>query len=106
MSASAEPITVTNNVEAGRFEVVVDDMTAYAEYRLLASGVLFPHTEVPVALEGRGIGSALVREGMRFAREKDLKVIPVCTFFAGYIAKHPDLHEQVHPDYRRALGID
>ena len=96
---------VRNNEAEGRFELEIDGSVAYAEYRVLASGVLFPHTEVPSALEGRGVGSALVREGLRFARERDLKVIPVCTFFAGYIARHPESHDLLHPDYRAALGL-
>lgn len=96
---------VTNNAGAGRFEVRLDGHLAYAEYRVLQSGVLFPHTEVPPALEGRGVGSALVRAGLDFARAEGLKVMPVCTFFAGWIARHPEAHELVHPDYRTALGL-
>jgi hypothetical protein len=105
MGEAKEAVQVVNNTEAGRFEAVTDAGTAYAEYRLLASGILFPHTEVPAAMEGQGIGSALVKAGLAFAREKELKVMPVCTFFAGYIARHPETHELVHPDYRTALGI-
>jgi len=96
---------VTNNAEAGRFEVQLDGHVAYAEYRVLQSGVLFPHTEVPAALEGRGVGSALVRAGLDFARAQGVKVMPVCPFFAGWIRKHPEAHDLVHPDYRPALGI-
>lgn len=98
-------LTVRDNEAAGRFEIEIDGLIAYAEYRVLATGVLFPHTEVPAALEGKGVGSALVRHGMAFARERNLRVIPVCTFFAGYIAKHPEFHDLVHPDYRKALGL-
>lgn len=102
MSAAVE---VINNAEAGRFEATVDGHTAYTEYRVLASGVLFPHTEVPTALEGRGVGSALVRAALDFAREKGLKVMPVCPFVAAWIRRHPEAHDLVHPDYRPALGL-
>jgi predicted GNAT family acetyltransferase len=101
----ADDPVVVNNEAAGRFEVRLGEDVAFTEYRLLASGILFPHTEVPPAFEGRGVGSALVRAGMAFARERGQKVMPVCTFVAGYIARHPELHELVHPDYRAALGI-
>jgi len=89
----------------GRFEVHLGGDVAFAEYRLLESGILFPHTVVPPAFEGKGVGGALVRHAMAYAREKGQMVIPVCTFFAGYIAKHPQFHDLVHPDYRAALGI-
>ncbi|WP_369059832.1 GNAT family N-acetyltransferase [Caulobacter sp. 73W] len=102
---SDEIFEVINNEADGRFEIHLDDKVAYAEYRVLASGVLFPHTEVPVFFEGRGVGSALVKAAMAWVRERQLLVMPACTFVAGYIQRHPDLHDMVHPGYRAALGI-
>ena len=90
---------ITNNEKAGRLEVELDGEVAFAEYRITRGGIVFPHTVVPEAFEGRGIGSALVREGLKFARERKLKVIPLCSFVAGYIARHPEFIDQVHPRY-------
>lgn len=102
----AAPIEVVRNAEKGRFEAHVDGRTAFAEYRELQNGILFPHTEVPVELEGRGIGSALVRTALTWARDEGRVVMPTCTFFAGYIRRHPDEYRDlVHPDYRAALGL-
>ena len=96
---------VTNNEKAGRFEVELDGDTAFAEYELKRDGsIVFPHTVVPDAFEGRGIGSALVKAGLAYAREKKLKVIPLCSFFAGYIARHEEHQELVHPKYRDRVG--
>jgi predicted GNAT family acetyltransferase len=95
-----DQIEVRNNAEASRLEVKLDGEVAFADYRVTRGGIVFPHTVVPKAFEGRGVGSALVREGLKFAREKDLPVIPTCSFFAGWIAKHPEFVEQVHPRYR------
>ena len=44
--SDADLLQVINNAEAGRFEVHLGDQVAYTEYRLLATGILFPHTEV------------------------------------------------------------
>ena len=98
------PITVTNNRDAGRLEVRLGDETAFAEYRITRGGIVFPHTVVPKAFEGRGVGSALVKEGMRFAKELGLKVIPLCSFFASYLARHPEYRDQVHPRYLDRVG--
>ena len=95
-----DTIEVTNNEQASRLEVELDGETAFAEYNITRGGIVFPHTVVPEAFEGRGIGSALVREGLKFAREKKLKVIPLCSFVAGYIARHPEFIDDVHPRYR------
>lgn len=99
------PYAVVNNTAASRFEVHLDHVMARADYTILASGILFSHTEVPTELGGRGIATALVRAGLKFAREKGLKVMPVCPFFAKYIAEHPEEPDNLHPDYRRALGL-
>jgi predicted GNAT family acetyltransferase len=92
---------VTHNKADSRFEVELDGDTAYAEYRLSKDRITFPHTVVPEAFEGRGIGSALVKAGLAYAREEGLKVLPLCSFFAGYIERHPEYQDIVHPDYRR-----
>jgi predicted GNAT family acetyltransferase len=92
---------VTNNKAANRFEVKLDGETAYAEYRLAKDRITFPHTVVPEAFEGRGIGSALVKAGLAYAKEEGLKVLPLCSFFAGYIERHPEYQDLVHPDYQR-----
>lgn len=96
---------VRNNAARGRFEVELDGEVAFTEYRLEDGAIVFPHTLVPKAFEGRGVGGALVREGLKFAKEKGLPVKPVCPFFAAYIAKHPEFHAMVHPDFRKALKI-
>ncbi|MET0336545.1 MAG: GNAT family N-acetyltransferase [Caulobacter sp.] len=102
---SEELFEVIHNEADSRFEIHLDGKVAFAEYRVLANGVLFPHTEVPAAFEGRGVGSALVKAAMAWVREREQVVMPVCTFVAGYIKRHPDLHDLVHPDYRTALGV-
>lgn len=102
----ADAVEVVNNAEAGRFEVRLGDDVAFAEYRRLANGILFPHTEVPPAFEGKGVGSALARTALDWARAEGQVVMPVCPFIAGWIAKHPDYHDLVHPQYRKAVGIE
>lgn len=99
-------VTVTNNPGKHRFETTVDGHTAIAEYNLIQGGIVFTHTEVPQALEGRGIGSALIRTGLAHARDNRLLVMPTCPFFAAYMKKHAETHDLVHPSYRKALGIE
>jgi predicted GNAT family acetyltransferase len=45
---------------------------------------------VPAALNGRGIGSALVCGLLDLARGQGSKVRPLCPFVAAYIARHPE----------------
>lgn len=103
--ADASDIEVVNNEAEGRFEARLGEDLAFTQYRILQNGVLFPHTEVPEAFEGQGVGSKLVEAAMRWVRERDAKVMPVCTFVAGWLRRHPDSHDLVHEDYRKALGL-
>jgi predicted GNAT family acetyltransferase len=41
-------------------------------------------------LNGRGIGSALVRGMLGIVRQNGWKVVPRCPFVRGYIDKHPE----------------
>ncbi|HMF22498.1 MAG TPA: GNAT family N-acetyltransferase [Pseudolabrys sp.] len=81
---------VRDNTERQRFELDADGQIAYSNYRR-ADGVLtILHTEVPKALEGRGIGSALARGLLDIARSQGVKVHPLCPFLGGYIDRHPE----------------
>ena len=66
---------------------------------------MFTHTEVPPQHEGRGIGSALIRFALRSARERGLKVIPICPFFAAYMRKHAEEQDLLTPSWRDKLGL-
>ncbi len=81
---------VSNNEAERRYELEADGELAIAEYRLKPGRISFTHTKVPDALEGRGIGSALVKAALDDARAKGLKVEPICPFVKHYIEKHPD----------------
>jgi predicted GNAT family acetyltransferase len=81
---------VRDNTEGSRFEINVDGNIAFSEYLRTGDRLTIRHTEVPKALEGRGIGSALARGLLDLARTQKLKVKPLCPFVAGYIKKHPE----------------
>ena len=51
------------------------------------------HTEVDDSLEGKGIGKQFVQHAVEFAREKGLKIIPLCTFTKRMIDKTPEYQD-------------
>ncbi len=63
-------------------------VAGYAEYLLGEHIIVFTHTVVEPAFEGKGIGSRLVRFALDDARARGLKVRPKCPFFASYIDAH------------------
>jgi uncharacterized protein len=83
-------IQVIHNTDKSRFEVNVEAHTAELNYRLLGGTILFTHTGVPPALEGRGIGSLLVKAGLEYARNNNLKVETLCWFVDKYLQQHAE----------------
>jgi hypothetical protein len=90
-------IEVTDVPEANRFEARMDGVLAgHAEYILTDELVVFSHTEVNPAFEGKGVGSALVRHSLDDARRRGLAVLPVCPFYKSWIEGHPDYADVVY----------
>ena len=90
---TAPELAVKHNPQAGRFEVEREGNLAVLEYLLQEGKIVFIHTGVPSALEGQGIGSRLARAGLDHARAQGLKVVPLCSFIAAYIQKHPEYQD-------------
>jgi predicted GNAT family acetyltransferase len=82
--------TVQNNPARKRYELAVEGHIAATYYALSDGVITFIHTEVPKELEGKGIGSRLIKGALDQARAAGLKVIPQCPFVKAYIGKHPE----------------
>jgi predicted GNAT family acetyltransferase len=96
---------ITDDRETHRYELTVDGQTSVVQYNEVGGGLLITETLVPVPLEGRGIASRLAKHVLTDIRNRGLVVLPTCPFFAGYIRKHPEWADIVHPGYRLALGL-
>lgn len=81
---------VSHNSAASRFECSVDDRLCVADYRLAGTVMAMHHTDVPPALEGRGIAAALVQAALDHARREGWRVQPVCSYVAAYMQRHPE----------------
>ena len=86
-------MTLRNNTEEHRYELDVDGATALLYYRLAPGVITLVHTEVPSALEGRGIGSKLVRAVLEDIRAQGLKVVARCPFVSAWMSKHPEFND-------------
>ena len=106
MDQPPDSLAVHDNPERHRFEIDLGDSVAVAEYTLPEGKMMFTHTEVPPHHEGQGIGTMLIRAGLAAARERGLKVIPICPFFARYIQQHSEEQDLLEPSYRKVLGLD
>lgn len=86
-----EAVEVVDVPARSRYEAHLDGrVVGVAEYHVAGGSVVFPHTEVEPALEGRGIASLLARRALDDARERGQKVVPACSFFRVYLKRHPE----------------
>lgn len=75
----------------GRFEALTAGGAAEMTFSIMSPGMrIVDHTGVPKALEGQGIGKALVEHLVADARAKGYKVVPLCPFVNRMRAAHPE----------------
>lgn len=86
-------IPVQHHPEARRFEAVVDGRLALCSYHRQGGTLVLPHTEVPSALQGRGVAAALVAATLAWARHEGLRVRPTCSYVAAYLRRHPEMQD-------------
>lgn len=98
---------IRDNVEKHRFEIDLGDGSlAIAQYTLTEGKIIFTHTEVPPVHAGQGLGTALIKFALRSARERGLKVVPICPFFAAYFNRHYEEQDLLDPDWSRDPELD
>ena len=89
MKQEYQDLPLVDNTYDQQFEVVVDGLIAFVEYRLHQSLLTLVHTEVPPDLQGRGLGSALVEKVLQQSVARHLTIIPLCPFVVSYLQQHP-----------------
>ncbi|WP_068431103.1 GNAT family N-acetyltransferase [Piscicoccus intestinalis] len=87
-------VDVTKNEQLSRYEAHLDgSLAGYAEYDDDGSVVTFSHTVTEPEFGGRGVASALARHSLDEVRAAGRTVRPTCSFYAGWIDKHPDYQD-------------
>lgn len=86
-------MTVRDDAARQRYELDMDGALAFIDYLREEGRVIMTHAEVPLALRGGGIGSALVKGALALVRERGEKVVPLCPFVAQYMRRHPETRD-------------
>jgi len=91
-------VVVTDNPDQHRYEARLDgELAGFADYQLTDQLVVFTHTEVDPAYEGKGVGSALAAYALGDVRDQGVRqVLPLCPFISSYIQRHPDFQPLVY----------
>ena len=85
--------TVRDDSAHQRYELDVAGELAFIDYQRDGGKVFMTHAEVPCALRGGGVGSALVKGALALVRARGEKVVPLCSFVAAYMRRHPETQD-------------
>lgn len=73
-----------------RFEIHEEGRTGWVEYIIRDGALDILHTIVPIQLENRGIGSALVRAAYDWGKTQGLEPVGSCHFAHAWLQRHPE----------------
>ncbi len=93
MSIDLDKLQVIHNVAENRFETWVDGSYSKLEYIQDGRNFVITHVGVHPELRGQGIAGRIVEVSLEYAREKSLRVIPMCSYAASFIRRHPEYAE-------------
>jgi predicted GNAT family acetyltransferase len=82
--------TVRDNTAASRFEIDIDGQIAFLDYERKGNELAILHTEVPMALRHRGLGTLLAKTAIAAARAEGMRLKVLCPFVQAYRRKHPE----------------
>lgn len=89
-------VRVVDNPAELRYELHLgDEVVGQIRYATEAGLVFLIHTDVAEAIEGKGLGSVLVRGALDDLRARGLRIVPVCPFVAAYVRRHPEYADLV-----------
>jgi predicted GNAT family acetyltransferase len=86
---------VVRNSDLRRFEMRVGSDVAYLSYTEESGRVSFDHTHVPEGLRGKGVAATLVRGALEAARQHHWKIVPRCSYVAGFLERNPEFADLV-----------
>lgn len=81
---------VRHDADRGRFYVPLEAGDAELDYRVEGDVADFRSTFVPPEHRGEGIAERIVLAGLRWARERGLRVEPTCPYVAHVLGEHAE----------------
>ena len=93
MTIDLEKLAVIHNPDEKRFETWIDGQLSKLDYIQDGKNFVITHVGVYPELRGQGVAGKIVEVGLEYAKEKSLRVVPMCSYAAAYIRRHPEYAE-------------
>lgn len=89
------PEGISHDAEAGRFELRLEDGTAFVDYELRDAVMDLRSTWVPDTHRNRGVGERVVVAALEHARTHGYRVVPTCPFVPWVLDRNPEYADLV-----------
>jgi predicted GNAT family acetyltransferase len=86
--ATSNPVTW--NAAQSRYELVEEGKLAFADATRSGDRLVVPHVESDPALRGTGAAGRLMTGVVEHARQLGVKIVPLCSYAAAWLARHPE----------------
>jgi predicted GNAT family acetyltransferase len=98
MQVDVQKLQVAHNLSKNRFETWVDEYPSRLDYIQDGKNFVITHVGVHPELRGQGVAGRLVETSLEYARENALRVIPMCSYAAAYMRRHPEYAELMNQE--------
>jgi uncharacterized protein len=93
MEIDLENLQVAHNPGENRFEISIAGYPGRLNYIQDGKNFVITHVGVHPELRGQGVAARIVEASLEYAKEQSLRVIPMCSYAAAYIRRHPEYAE-------------
>ena len=93
MSINLEELEIKNNPAENRFETWIDGELSKLDYIEDGDTIVMTHIGVHPQHRGGGVAGGITQSALEYAKEKSLRVIPMCSYIAAYIRRNPQYVE-------------
>jgi len=93
MEIKLNELNVTHNEAENRFETWIDGQLSKLDYTEDGDTIVMMHVGVHPAHRGQGVAGKVTQVALEYAKEKSLRVIPMCSYVGAYIRRHPEYIE-------------
>ena len=89
MQIDVEGLKIVHNETENRFETWIDNQLSKLDYMQDGDTIVMTHVGVHPEHRGQGVAGKLTEVALEYAKEKSLRVIPMCSYVAAYIRRNP-----------------
>jgi predicted GNAT family acetyltransferase len=87
---------VIHNEALQRYEILLEgEKVGHADYKVDGNVLVFDHTEVDPAQQGKNLAGILMRAALDDVRERGLMMRPVCSYVVKFVERYDDYADLV-----------